>query len=431
MSFNETGTPPPDVPDTTQGIVAPVPARTRAQNVRYGIALFVGGMFWLSTFAGTLGLLVPARLAVIAPSEKAAVLGVMVALGAVIALVANVLFGALSDMTRTRWGARTPWLLVGSVTTAGTLVGLSTAQTTGAILVWWCLNQFFLNAIVAPMIATIPDRSPRRLRGTYSAVYGVGFAIGGALSQIVGSMFITAPSTGILVFAGVAALSGILFALISPDRSNVGVPRTGSGWRGALSAFAFPRRGSRDFYLAFTGKFLMVAAGMAVTNYQLYLFTDYVGIPTTEAASLIASLAVFGLVIWLVFGGLSGPLSDKLRRRKIFVVGSAVVIAFGTVLPAFTPLLPVMIASVIITVTGQSVFNSVDQALNTEVLPNPKTAAKDLGVLNVAITAGQAAGPVITSVIVTATGSYQLMFPVVCGVSLISAFIFTRIRSVR
>ena len=269
MSFNETGTPPPDVPDTTQGIVAPVPARTRAQNVRYGIALFVGGMFWLSTFAGTLGLLVPARLAVIAPSEKAAVLGVMVALGAVIALVANVLFGALSDMTRTRWGARTPWLLVGSVTTAGTLVGLSTAQTTGAILVWWCLNQFFLNAIVAPMIATIPDRSPRRLRGTYSAVYGVGFAIGGALSQIVGSMFITAPSTGILVFAGVAALSGILFALISPDRSNVGVPRTGSGWRGALSAFAFPRRGSRDFYLAFTGKFLMVAAGMAVTNYQL------------------------------------------------------------------------------------------------------------------------------------------------------------------
>ena len=61
---------------------------------------------------------------------------------------------------------------------------------------------------------------------------------------------------------------------------------------------------------------------------------------------------------------------------------------------------------------GYGVYSSVDQALNVDVLPDQENAGKDLGILNMANTIGQILGPIVTSSIVVATGSYFLTFPV-------------------
>ncbi|QTR04583.1 MFS transporter, partial [Saccharothrix algeriensis] len=56
---------------------------------------------------------VPLRVAEVDPDGKERSLGLIVALGALVAVVANPLFGRLSDRTTSRFGRRRPWLIGG------------------------------------------------------------------------------------------------------------------------------------------------------------------------------------------------------------------------------------------------------------------------------------------------------------------------------
>ena len=80
---------------------------------------------------------------------------------------------------------------------------------------------------------------------------------------------------------------------------------------------------------------------------------------------------------------------------------------------------------------GYGMYMAVDQALNIDVLPNKEDAGKDLGFLNVASCAGQAVGAGITSIIVTVTHGYVMVFPVAIIITLIAAISVWKIRSVQ
>ena len=77
-------------------------------------------------------------------------------------------------------------------------------------------------------------------------------------------------------------------------------------------------------------------------------------------------------------------------------------------------------------------YNAIDQALNVSILPNPKEAGKDLGVLNMANTLSTVLGSLLTSGVVMATGgNYGLVFPVCIVVVLIAAFLIMQIRGIK
>ena len=80
---------------------------------------------------------------------------------------------------------------------------------------------------------------------------------------------------------------------------------------------------------------------------------------------------------------------------------------------------------------GYGTYNAIDQALNVSILPNPKEAGKDLGVLNMANTLSSVIGSALTSTVVALTDNYQLVFPVCIVVVLVAAALIMRIRGVR
>ncbi len=139
--------------------------------VRLAFAVILGTLLWLAPFIAGITVLLPARIQAVAPDDKVGAIAVISIAGSVAALVANILFGALSDRTRSRLGRRVPWMIVGSVACALTLFALAFVGDLTLIVVLWCVFQFFLNAIVAPLLAVIPDRVPERIRGTFSAIY--------------------------------------------------------------------------------------------------------------------------------------------------------------------------------------------------------------------------------------------------------------------
>jgi MFS family permease len=81
---------------------------------------------------------------------------------------------------------------------------------------------------------------------------------------------------------------------------------------------------------------------------------------------------------------------------------------------------------------GGGIFFAVDMAVMTEVLPNEADAAKDLGVMNIAVVLPQVLAPTV-AVFILGFGSdnYVLFFAVAAVVSLCGTFTVPRIRGIR
>jgi MFS family permease len=79
---------------------------------------------------------------------------------------------------------------------------------------------------------------------------------------------------------------------------------------------------------------------------------------------------------------------------------------------------------------GFGMFQAVDTALMSQVLPSAKSFAKDLGVVNIAATLPQALAPAIAGAIVLSFGFVGL-FPVGIVLSILGAFAVLPIKSSR
>lgn len=124
-------------------------------------------------------------------SQKDLVLGVVEAPGLIVALIANPLFGLLSDRTRGRFGRRRPYILAG---TALNVVGLALmalvpmslsrhggnalAPSIIALLVGLMVTQLANNSAAAPFHALLPDFVPEPQLGVASGIMGLAQLLG-------------------------------------------------------------------------------------------------------------------------------------------------------------------------------------------------------------------------------------------------------------
>lgn len=372
-------------------------AAPRTGLVRVGLGLGLGAVAWCLPLAAGSTVLLPARIAATAPDHKVVQLALLHGGGALSAMVATVVAGALSDRTFGRFGARTPWIVGGAVTAALLMVPLSHAASFGATLAWWCLVAVALAGTAAALPAILPDRVPEARRATLSAVLGVGVLVGTAAGAVLGSRFLDDTGKGLRVAGAVAAVLAVLAVLAAPDRPRSGGPGDGTAdarpLRGALTAAArFPRR-APDFYWALRSRLLLVVGYFMINGFQLYVFTDYVGSSADAAGDAVASTSVVFLGTALLGSVVAGPLSDRSGRRKVFVVGAALLGVVAVAWPFASATVAAMLGFAAVGGVAFGVFYAVDAALMSEVLPDDDSRARDLGILNAATTGGQVLAP--------------------------------------
>ena len=411
-------------------VLEPAPPRARTGLVRVAIGLFLGTVGYMLPFSAASTVLLPARIADLSPDHKVGLLAVLTGAAAVAGLVANVVFGALSDVTRTRFGARTPWILGGAVATALLMVPISRAGTFGELLAWWCLAAATLNATLATLSAILPDRVPVARRATLSAVVGVGILLGTALGALTGATFLGDPERGIQVTAVLlVALTGTA-VLVAPDSDNRDVAGGRLDVRVLARSFRFPS-GAPDFYWALWGRLLLVLGYFMVNGFQLYIFTDYVGLDEEATARALSTNSVVFLVTALAGSALAGPLSDRLERRKVFVVGASLLAMTAVAIPFFVATTGGMLGFATVGGFAFGVYYSVDAALMSEVLPSSESRARDLGILNMANTGGQVLAPAASSLLVGLGIGFSPVFLGAVVMAVIGAACVTPIRSVR
>jgi MFS family permease len=130
----------------------------------------------------------------------------------------------------------------------------------------------------------------------------------------------------------------------------------------------------------------------------------------------------------------SGRISDRTGRRKVFVYSSALIVGVGLALLAFTPTLVVFYVAAAIMGLGIGAYFAVDLALVTDVLPDKEhAAAKDMGIFNIANALPQSVAPAIAVLLLAlgGGGNYTLLFVAAAVFSLIGAVLISPIRSVK
>ncbi len=96
------------------------------------------------------------------------------------------LSGALSDRTRTRWGRRLPWLMVGAPLAALAFVSIPMARTVGLMMLAIGAANFALSLFRAPTIALLGDLYPPEQRSTANGVINLMGGLGAILAFLVG-----------------------------------------------------------------------------------------------------------------------------------------------------------------------------------------------------------------------------------------------------
>jgi MFS family permease len=149
----------------------------------------------------------------------------------------------------------------------------------------------------------------------------------------------------------------------------------------------------------------------------------------TAEDGLVILLLIYTVVV-VIASVLGGMASDRSGRRRWLVALSGVVMAIPAVMLACWPNWPTTVAAAAIPGAGFGIYLAVDQALVTQVLPSAVGRAKDLGVISVASSAGQALAPVIAAPVVVHLGGYSALYLWVTAIVILGSVTVMRIRSV-
>jgi MFS family permease len=371
-------------------------------------------------------------------SGKALGLGIVTGVGALAALVFNPVAGHFSDRWR-RTDNRAYTVLVGLV--AGTLghVILAYQHSILGIAIWWTICQAAVNVAYAPMSAVIVDRVDRKswglVWGLVSAAQAVGLIIGLAAVVLVfpsatAGMLSIAVGYGLFLIPLVVVLYRLpRVSSASTDRGSVDAgdarPRQGL-IVGSLPAFRV-LLGGRGFRSVMAGRFLIMLAETIALLYLYYYLQDDIRYPNPGHGQLI--LILIATIATIMATVTVGRVADRWGGYRRYSVLAAVLMAATVLaLAGLTEWTLVMVCAFALG-AGYGAFMSVSQALSLTVLPDPSTAGRDLGILNIAYTIPQVIGAPVAGVVVADLGGYRGLYISAALLAAVAAFFFSRVPS--
>lgn len=401
---------------------------------RQFLPLFV--IAWFGTnlaVAAMLGAAIPKAMLFLDEASKEKNTALITSLGGIAVMIITPLFGRLSDRTMSRWGMRKPWMLGGVLVGTVGVVGLAFAPSVPLMVLGWLVVQVGFGATSMAQHALLADQVPTRIRARVSAAVGVSSGISTiAASAIVAGLPQDQRWLWFLVPGIIGALMSLVLVLGYRDavRSEPAPPLS---LREVLSTYWLDPVKYRDFFWAWTCRFLVTMSIFTVSLFMLFLIVDRLHIPK-EQASAIQTLA---LAVFFVGNAIStvifGWISDRTKRRKVIIWSSCFISAIGLLVCMFADTQPQFLIGMAIVGAGQGAYISVDVAMMTEVLPSASEAGKDLGIVSLSYQLPQVIGPIIGAAIVGlgAGANYTALFGYALVLSVLGGLAVLPVRAVR
>lgn len=420
-----------------EGINVPEALQIPTRTVALSMQLLIGAanlVVHLSILPVSL-LLLPTQVAAFDPVHKISNYGLVATLGALAALLANLLAGALSDRTTSRLGRRRPWLIGGTLAGGIMLAVLASAPNVLILTLAWTLLQACLNLVLAALGAIVPDQIPVRQRATASAFVGLSAPVSILLGDILIAVLVTSTSLSYYTIIGLLLIVMLLFVLVMRDPVLPAEAAPPLRIRSFLTSFWINPMRYPDFGWTWLTRFLVYLSYNLTFSYLLYYVQDALHyeqlFPGQRASQGIAILQLITTGTSLLAAIGSGVLSDRLQRRKVFVMCASIFIALSLLsLAFFRNWQEVEIVAVFLGI-GLGSYFAVDNALVTQVITSTSVRGKDMSVLNIANALPAALAPTIGAIILTIVHSYTPFFVLAGILASLGAVLVLPIKSVR
>ena len=444
MADEPPGSPHPKVP-RPQAELAPV-------GTRHFVAL---SLYWLANtvmWGALLHLTLQSRLTDwFTEVEVGPRLALLAGIGGLFGTVAQLVFGAFSDRSRSPRGRRRPYIITGTLTGAASLMILGAAPSYWPFVAGLVLLQITSNIALGPFTALLPDTVPPAQHGAASGWMGLARLAGDTGGLILAGVLLGAavradfPTAGayeafrqrqMLLLCGVIAafLLGMMLITVIAIREDPGRggPRRSAG-RVLVESFRVDFRGNRDF--------MWLSASRMAANLGIYTFLEYMrfylqyslGVENADRLTLLVMLPAIASAV--VVSLPSGAWSDRIGRKPL-LIAAQVLVALGALMVAFAPEVRWVYAAAVPAGLGYGVFTAVEWALACNLVPKQE-AARYLGFWNVSAVLPQIGASVLMGPLGSWLSRYQaglgwrVDYVVGAGCVLLGAYLLRWVREER
>ncbi|GHG14529.1 MULTISPECIES: MFS transporter [Amycolatopsis] len=430
--------PPAGNPAATADPAAGLPPSRPAGAGRKYVWLMVLGIFGSYVALVTpIAISLAIRVQQLAPGREE-ILGYILGAGAAASALASPFIGMLSDRTRSRLGRRRPYIIGCTVLGTFALVVLAAAPNVWVLALGWILVQLGWGNVGVVLVYTQADRLSAEQRGRVAGLAGSTQMIAPIVGSLIASALVWNNFLLFLVPGAVGVVFAALYVIRVNDDDSRNLPAGDRLSVGAvLRNLVFSPRRYPSFAWNWLGRLLFNTGVTFATTFTTFFFAARLGKKVEEIAGFVAILSAAG-VLAAALGALGGGwLSDRLRRRRQFVLVAGVLFGAGTLTQAFGPSLAVLFAGSLMTSVGIGAFSAVDQALVLDVLPERDTdAGRFLGINGYSTAIPQAIAPLLASpiLLIGTTGTdknYLLLFVIAAACAVLGGLIvITKVRVV-
>lgn len=350
-----------------------------------------------------LTILLPLRASILAGDDALTILSYAAFVGAITASGANIFFGWISDLSRTR----RPWIAAGMLLSSVLLAAMPMAANPVGLLIMIVGWQTCLNMMLAPLAAwagdTVPDHQKGLLGGLLACAPAVG-AMSGALVTLQGWFVADERLIFIAILVILMVSPALLMArplplphLATATTANV----IGGGDKRGASA-------TRRMWLA---RLLVQIAEASLFAFLLLWFRAHdPNFAENDVASIFAAVLSLSVFCTLIVG----RWSDRGGRPIVPIGICAGLAATGLLVMAAAPGLAVAIAGYIIFGVSGGIFLALHSSQTLRVLPSGQTRGRDLGLFNLTNTIPSLIMPWLTLALVPAFGFGALFAMLAC-----------------
>lgn len=404
----------------------------KRKSVGWNLLLALGNMVTFMCLIPATQILVPNQLALLNAAQKTTLLSLIVLIGAIPALLGNLLGGAISDRTTSRFGRRRPWVLASALAITVGMVVLALAHNYSIMVVGYIVLTFSAGFSTSALVALVPDQVPVEQRAFSGAFFGFSLPLGVVIGiAVISTIFHGTPIT-YYVLSAVMLVATIFFIIFMPDpplpKGSVPTMHFGK----FLASFVVPFK-RWDFSLVFLGRIFAMFGYYVVNLFLVYFIQDKVGITNqTQVTSLVGAFQAISTICVVISTIVTGRWSDSIQKRKPFVIISGILMAASLVLLGLVPQLPVVMVSGAIMGLGFGAFLANDLALQTQMLSSRRDNGKDMGIFTMASLFPQVLVPVVIGgLLAILSKDYLVAFVVSAIIVVVGSLVIIPVRSVR
>jgi MFS family permease len=330
--------------------------------------------------------------------------GVISMVSILVGILINILSGVISDHSNSKWGRRTPCILVGMVFAVAVILAAAILpQTLPFVFMGYLLLQVAGNVSSGSYQPLLADIIPVNQRGAASGYQGMFTIVGAAMGFVVVTGLVSAG----LMWLALVVIAMVFFAttafnsLVIHDDDKPLDDVESLSLRQALGETFRVRTHVPGFFWFVFANYLMYMGVSSFASYGIYYFQTVLQLADPIRAMGVAGIV--GILFNVVAAVAAGILSDRIGRRNLIIAAGVFSGLFSLAFP-FLRSFSVFIAISAFYGAANGVIYSVNQALASTLVPVAE-AGKFMAYNNLSIGVANALAPMFFGAILNMQGA--------------------------